>query len=149
MRKFLIAFLLVLLPSAALAVPIVAGTATSSTRTSGVNGENLQDTPRTDSIPVGKHGGIAELAFDVTRGTSATMTASCEHSSDDSTWVWMGSTNAAGTSIVAVITYDLTLETKLTLTVVTKLRYVRCTLDDAANGSGTIIILGNITPDRR
>lgn len=139
--------LLLLLPCTALAVPIVAGTATAKQRSSGVNGESLSGSPRTDSIPVGRYGGTVDLAMVVTAGTTATWTGSCEHSSDDTTWVWIEKTTAAGAVTIDVVTYTVSNGTSRTLTVATKMQYIRCTLDDPLDGNGTIVITGNIAPN--
>ena len=138
-----------LVASPAWAVVIVPGTATAPDRSSGVNGESLSDTPVTDTIPIGSYGGKVELSLIVTAGTTASFTAQCEHSEDSSNWAWFESTTAAGAASIATITYTIADGTARTLTIVTGHRYIRCTFDDAADGTGTIIVRGNIAPDRR
>lgn len=124
----------------------------------GINGENLQDTPVTDAInmlasPAGGSSSLRTnqlaLTLNITPGTTATITVFCSES-ESSTVNTMAKINRCpgGTCTPDVRTYTLsdfaTVSGKKYITArwhVTK-KYAACTLDDAANGSGTVIVTG-------
>ena len=124
----------------------------------GINGENLQDTPVSDAInmhlnPTGGGAPVITnqlaLTLAITPGTTTSVTLFCSES-ETSTVNTMAKINRCpgGTCTPDVRTYTLsdyaTVSGVKYVTArfhVTK-KYAACTLDDAANGSGTVVVTG-------
>lgn len=146
MRVILFALVCGLAAPASAATLLVPGTAGSGQRSTGVNGEDLADTPVTDSIP---HKAGEAVIFNalVTPGTTSDMTVSCEESPDNSNWSWIpecvgGTTKTCGKAVLDFP--DIETVTDVSVIVHGTQGYVRCTFDDSADGTGTLILYGSI-----
>lgn len=153
-RAFVL-LLTVLLPALALADPS-AGELTATQI--GVNGENLSDTPVTDAIPMwgdvtaAKIMNQLSLTLTVTAGTTTTFTVKCAESESGAANTWAQITKCDSSAAAAcapdVRTYTIANYTTQNGTKViasrwgVKKQYVQCTLDDAADGTGTVVITG-------
>ena len=124
----------------------------------GVNGENLQDTPVTDAInmhlsPSGSGAPVVTnqlaLTLAVTPGTTTSITLLCSES-ETNTVASMSKINRcpSGACTPDVRTYTLTNYVTvsgvkyITARFDVRKKWVACTLDDAANGSGTVVVTG-------
>lgn len=129
----------------------------------GVNGENLQDTPVTDAINMhlNPSGGGAPvptnqlaLTLAVTPGTTTSITVFCSEA--DSTGVTAPAVNTfakISRCPSGACTPDVRTFTLSDFTTVSGVKYITarfhvtkkwaaCTLDDAANGTGTVVVTG-------
>jgi hypothetical protein len=122
---------------------IVPGTAGSNQVSSGINSENLQDSPVTDTIPH-KAGDIVYFDVTITAGTSTNFTVTCEESPNGSNWFWIPECTNANPRVCTQATLSFTFGSILgwVIDVASVQPYIRCTFDDAANGSGTLVVRG-------
>lgn len=122
----------------------------------GINGENLADTPVSDVIDMfgsGKATNQLGLTWKITPGTSATVTVGCSQSPDNVATTFspvpLCDTNSPSTCVPDV--RSMTLASWATVSGVKPIetnwhitkRYVKCYIDDAANGTGTVVVTGN------
>lgn len=139
-----------LVPRAALAQSVIDITAAKS----GINGESLADTPVSDAIDMleERWANQLSLTLTVTPGTSTTFTVRCYGSETGaaSTWAQISFCSAAAASTCGptVRTYTLAdYETQNAKKVIesdwpARKRWVQCKLDDAADGTGTVVVTG-------
>lgn len=107
-----------------------------------LDGGDLSDTAVSSTIDMCPSGTGAcydklTLQANVTAGTTTNMQVSCETSNDDTTWFWVNSC-ASGTCTVAAQDYDVSSVTKHEVPLTVTQRYIRCTFDDSADGTGTV-----------
>lgn len=140
MNKLVLVALAALVLAGAKLVP---GTAGSNSISTGINGESLSAAPVTDVIPH-PAGRPVYLQALVTKGTSATLTVSCEESSDGAGWSWMAFCTQANPGVCGrhKLQFSLATETSFTVAVTSSMGYLRCTFDDEADGTGTVIVQG-------
>ena len=121
----------------------------------GLNGATIASSAAvTSTIPMRASGqyGRAQgwelhLTGVVTAGTSASMDVSCEESHDNTTWAFVHHcTDAAiATCAIQYLRYDISTTATVSVVLKTRAPYVRCTFDDLADGSGTIVVTGTVS----
>jgi len=148
----IIAAVLALLPSG---FAYAQSTRPLSATDTGVNGAALAaGAAITDTIQMkapGQLGGRMgwELALHgvATAGTSALCVISCEESHDLVTWAWVHHCTdaAASTCVKQTLSYDISTTATVSMVLRTRAPWVRCTFDDTADGSGTIVVTGTVS----
>ncbi len=145
MRNILLAILLTLLfAGTAYASPNQRDLDSSET---GLDGDALSGSPVSDPINMGDKwwGSTLDWQVVVTPGTTTSVTASCEESADNSTWVWLMhcSDAAASTCVKQTLVYDVTATANFAL-LIEKVRtqYMRCTF--TGTGTGTIVATATV-----
>lgn len=117
--------------------------ATISASTLSLNGAALNGGARSTAIDVGPNTwGSSEVSYQatITAGTTTAVTVSCEESADNKKWVWLPfCTNAASSACTKqTLVYTLASTPNFAVVVRPRARYLRCTFEDAAAGTGTI-----------
>lgn len=83
-----------------------------------------------------------EFNLHFTAGTTTSADFTCEEAATNSAaeWTWITHTTDSSPGIVTKATarMDLTAMTKQAVTVKAKLRYLRCTIEDLADGTGSV-----------
>lgn len=111
----------------------------------GIDGGDLADTLVTSSIPLsfGLQRSEIEFVWEATAGTTLTVTVSCEESVDNTNWSWVDHCTDAAVSVCAKHTLGYAVDggvTDHTTVIKSRAAYVRCTFDDTADGTGTVIV---------
>jgi hypothetical protein len=120
---------------------------------SGVEDENLADTPVTDAVNMEATRATNHLSLSVavTPGTTTSITVICHESTDGVAWSRISQCDSLTPSTCKPKTKTYTLADYTTVSGVktissrwwTTKKWARCTVDDAADGTGTVTITGS------
>lgn len=120
----------------------------------GISAANLSDTPVSSAIDMENTVASNQLSLtiSITPGTTTSITVRCSDSVDNSSnsysQIGICDGNASATCAPDIRTYAMSDYTTQTGKKIissnwrTKKRYVKCTLDDAADGTGTVTVTG-------
>lgn len=118
-----------------------------SVTATGISAAALSGGVTSSAIDFGSPWGASEMAWHaaVTVGTTTDVQVTCEESPDNVTWYHICFCSGSATSICQQqkLSFDVTATANFSVAWKPRTRYMRCSFEDLAAGTGTITVVGS------